>query len=85
MLNKDEIIYNSKSLVENWLSSIKGVESVWVEMCGDKGNDVYPCTMDNCGEIIGKLLYNNDKKYILLSFYGRVDGKKKLIGSIDIV
>ena len=85
MLNKEEIIYNSRSLVDTWLCNIKDIESIWIEMCGDKGSDIYPCTVANCGDIVGGLLYNNNGKYNVLKVCVNVKGEKKNIGSIDIV
>lgn len=85
MVSKDEIVYNSRALVDTWLCNVKGVDRVWVEMHGNKGNDVYPCTVENCGEVIGGLLYSNNGKYSLLSLFAEVDGVKKSIGSIDII
>lgn len=84
-MNKEEVVYNSKSLIETWLCNVKKVGDVWVEMCGSDCNDVYPCTVNNCGEVIGELLYDNNGKYNLLNFCGNVAGCKKIIGSIDIL
>ena len=85
MLNKEEIVYNSRSLVGTWLCNVNGIDDIWIEMCGGNGNDVFPCTVDNCGDVIGGLLYDNDGKYNLLNLHVNVKGIEKVIGSIDIV
>ena len=85
MLNKEEIVFNCRSLVDTWLSDIKDVSDVWIEMCGNGMSDTHKCTLENCGEVIGGLLYDNNGKYDRLDFYGKVNGVKKNIGSIDII
>ncbi len=85
MLNREEVLYNSNSLVSTWLFGKENVTDFEIEMVGDNCNDRYRVELSECGNKICELLCENGGKYKLLNLFGNIGGKKELIGSIDII
>lgn len=85
MLNKEEILYNSNSLVSTWLFGKDGIDDFEIEVVGNGCRDCYSADLSDCGNKIGEILYGNNGKYNVLNLFGNIGGKKKLIGSIDII
>jgi hypothetical protein len=87
MLNKEEVLYNTRSLVSTWLDGKKDIKGLRFELVNDNdgSKDYVGCTFENCGEELAGILLKNNGVYNLVNLYGTVDGKKKLIGSLDII
>lgn len=84
MLNKEEILYNCKSLVYTWFNGLNDIKDLCVEMSGDYDSKHCPCSVSDCHKVMADLLYFNNGKYKSLRLLGVVDGRKKVIGEIDI-
>lgn len=82
MCNKEEILYNCKSLTYAWFSNInQDAIDLNIELSGDLDSILIPTTLDNCSNVMCELLYNNCNKYNKLRV---LDNKNKTIGEIDI-
>lgn len=83
MQNKEEIIYNTQSLVSVWLEG-KEYKDLIIELDGDVQSVIKPTTKENCGKDAGEMLAESGKKYQSLKLTGVIDGERNLIGQIDI-
>lgn len=85
MLNRQEVIYNSKSLAETWLDKKSGINSLWVELNGSDDKEIVSCKRANCGETIGELLYSNHGRYKQLKLCGDTNKGVEVFGALDII
>lgn len=86
MRKKEEIMFNAKALVSAWLSinKITDVKDLKLEFNNDTTNKITPCTVENCGEILGEQLWNNKEKYTKITLTGEVNKTRKEFGYILI-
>lgn len=85
MPNKEEITYNSKSLVETWLNEKKNITELFVVASNNNTEKIIPCTKDNCGEIISDILFENNEKFILIKLCGKSKNENLIFGELDII
>ena len=85
MLNREEVLYNVKSLVSTWLFGKNEVTNLKIEMVGDDDTITHPVELSVCCDKICELLCENGTRYNFLRLYGDVDGKCEIIGNIDIL
>lgn len=85
MLNKEEVIYNSRSLVAAWLNGKEDVAELYIEAYNDDRKDVIPCDKDTCGETIAEILMENKHDYKTIKLVGCLEGNKKILGELDIL
>ena len=85
MLNKEEITYNCKSLVSTLLSGKKEITELRLEVNGDNVQDIIPCNEDNCGDVMAKILIENNNKYKTLKLVGKIKEINKVLGELDIL
>lgn len=84
-MDRNEVLYNCKSLVSTWFYSLKNVSGLYIELSNESENERVDADFDSCADIIADLLINNKNKYTLLKLNGSVNGEIKNIGSIDIL
>ena len=84
MLNKKEVEYNAMSLVSAWLFDTKDITDLRLVFSGKDKEKIIPCTVDNAGQELANILYNNKEGYVYGKLIGKNNKEEKVFGELDI-
>lgn len=84
MINKEEIRFNSKSLVSTWLNDTKDFSNLRLVFSNNNREMVVPCTEYNCGDFLADALIKHSSLYTKVSLLGTHEKINKVFGTLDI-
>ena len=81
---KQEAMYNTKSLVSTWLDGYTKISDLVLVFDGQTTNCTIPCEIGSCGSVLSEILLNNTNNYTHVKLIGKVGGRDKVFGELDI-